>query len=340
MIIAISGRKNSGKSCLASYLEDKGYIKISFATEVKRLASELYNIAKEYFYDQAKKEHVFSSPVYWNKYKAIELANLIGEKDWNKLYTQDFELNTPREILQILGTDVLRKYDPDFHVKSLKKYIEADKNYVLDDVRFKNELTFLKSINAFCIFVIRPYYLKDYSNHRSEIDLNRSHFDHIIINDYNKKAFLNKFRKFMYNIDIMEVFNISTITDKVKACNYNLNEGLPYELKRICDKCLIPVIQDHCEFNHNAFLIDAFDKQIFSVTHMFEKLIKISEMIKIRGKYVIKVSSLKYNDVLEIKDFLKSKREIVQEKAKYTLLIKSPFIIEDMKLWDWVAKDS
>ena len=56
-----------------------------------------------------------------------------------------------REILQILGTDIIRNVSKNFHIAMLaRKMIESDADvFGLGDVRFDNELLFVSALNSF-----------------------------------------------------------------------------------------------------------------------------------------------------------------------------------------------
>ena len=81
MLIGFSGKKGSGKSYFANYLvNNKLFIKLSFASPLKEITKILFNLSDEDVKDPIKKE-------------------LINPK-FNA---------SPRELMQWLGTDIMRE---------------------------------------------------------------------------------------------------------------------------------------------------------------------------------------------------------------------------------------
>lgn len=92
-------------------------------------------------------------------------------------------------ILQYVGTELFRKKNPDFWIDMVRWQIEEEKPQIalFSDVRFKNELAYIKSNDGISIKVSRvnvngiPYVSNDRpANHLSEIDLDGEEFDFYI----------------------------------------------------------------------------------------------------------------------------------------------------------------
>lgn len=179
MIIGLIGKKQSGKSTIAKYLvENYDFIELSFAHYLKEACKILFN------WD----ENDYSTD---NKEKVDEL--------WGK---------SPREILQYMGTEILRdnmkniidtnikelNKSYSFHIKRLyqdiKKY--PNKNIVISDVRFPDELDFCNMMNGEIIKVERDTISNQYSNHKSETSLKDFKFDNIIKNNKSKEELYKK----------------------------------------------------------------------------------------------------------------------------------------------------
>jgi hypothetical protein len=153
-------------------------MKIAF---VGKAGSGKTTIAKEL---QAR--HAFRKFAFADKLK--EIATMLKGAPLNKFEFRD------RELLQKLGTEIGRNYDPDIWIKHIDKDIkdfiaECTKKYesipkedremfvnlpkiVIDDMRFLNEAAWAKN-NRFIIIRIngRGYNLKsELANHRSEIE--------------------------------------------------------------------------------------------------------------------------------------------------------------------------
>ena len=192
MIIAFSGRIGSGKSELAKICQNKGFEKLYFALPLKQLVANLIHV---------------------------------GIEDINPL--KNVKLNTVRQLLQFIGTDIIRKYNPNWHVNKIKTMIDKDKNYVFDDVRFPNELKLIKELGGDCWFIIRPI-IYNVSNHISEISLTWKDFDDkVIINDGNLEKFIYKWTVFFENYDkALKIRDKYTTSNTFKKILYDIFEPL------------------------------------------------------------------------------------------------------------------
>lgn len=80
------------------------------------------------------------------------LKNTIGISAFTQ---NDEEKKIIRPFLVTWGTHVRRKLDPDVWVKSVKKHLKDDVVTVICDVRFENELNWIKDIGGYTVFVNR-----------------------------------------------------------------------------------------------------------------------------------------------------------------------------------------
>ena len=118
------------------------------------------------------------------------------EKEMSKV-----QFKTVRQLLQFIGTDLIRKYNANWHVNRIRNLIEKDKNYVFDDVRFPNELNLIKELGGDCWFIIRPA-INNVSNHESETSLTWRDFGNkIIINDKSLTIFKFRWELFFESYD-------------------------------------------------------------------------------------------------------------------------------------------
>lgn len=218
MLISISGRKLTGKTTLANELVKKGFRKIAFADTLKDLLCEIYNWKQEHLIEPRYKEEILNPCVMWNEKTAKKLEKLI--KATKPVINDSTVLKTRRDAMQFIGTEVLRKYDTDFHTKEFEKGLNPKEDLVCDDVRMKNENDVIKNNGGISVGIIRPY-LNTFSNHFSETDLNRSMFEYLIINDTTKSKFMNKFYKFFNNIN-SHYFSRSDVVTILEAANYDI----------------------------------------------------------------------------------------------------------------------
>lgn len=138
MIIVFTGRHGVGKTTLADYIINahRSFIKLSFATPLKKCCEQLFNIPENYFLDSNKKDCILP----------------------------EFIDVTPRQLLQTFGTNVVRRHlvdefqqiCPEFSSMIqdmglltwiMKRKIEntIKNDIVIDDLRFINEAQMLRT---------------------------------------------------------------------------------------------------------------------------------------------------------------------------------------------------
>lgn len=224
MIIAFSGRIGSGKSELAKICQNKGFEKLYFALPLKQLVANLIHVGIEDInpLKNVEKKYKFTKKdyIYLSNETNIPFETIRDEM-------KNVKLNTVRQLLQFIGTDLIRKYNPNWHVNKIKTMIDKDKNYVFDDVRFPNELKLIKELGGDCWFIIRPI-INNVSNHISEISLTWKDFDDkVIINDGNLEKFIYKWTVFFENYDkALKIRDKYTTSNTFKKILYNIFEPL------------------------------------------------------------------------------------------------------------------
>lgn len=120
-IITFIGRAGSGKDYQCTLLEEQGFKKLAFADALRDIASKSLMIS-----DEELKEH----------YEWMKQNNCICVKTEKMTWWLNF-----RTFLERLGTNGIRKYDPDFWINCLLKIIEDNKydKICISDMRFINE---------------------------------------------------------------------------------------------------------------------------------------------------------------------------------------------------------
>ena len=197
-IIAFAGRKRSGKSMLAKGMREysSNIVIVTIADNLKFLCCKLLNRTYDELNQMKDDGTIFEAKVddYWVSTIKRELNisdNIIRKEIGGRIFTN------VREVLQIIGTDVIRKYSPDWHIDKTIERINSygdDKIIVVDDVRFPNEKRKIEEIGGDVYFIIRPNYW-DVSNHPSEIALKYTDFcnNRIIINEYSQEQMVTYF---------------------------------------------------------------------------------------------------------------------------------------------------
>lgn len=239
-IIGFGGRLGSGKTELANICEQYGYEKLYFALPLKQLCADLLDVT----IDELNVLKRNNTPI-----------DITVGKDWVNIIHEETHISfdnindviggkvihTVRELLQVIGTDVIRKYNFNWHVDRIKSMIEVGKKYVIDDVRFPNEKEMIEQMGGVCWYVIRPM-INNVSNHISETSLNWKQFENVIVNNkslkylkYNWEVFMSKghdyslnvrrelYNKIVGNYHVVE--NISNITQNGEQY-FNLKDAL------------------------------------------------------------------------------------------------------------------
>ena len=189
MIVAFGGRIGSGKSELAKICQEAGFEKLYFALPLKQLVADLIHVKLEEIngLKNVEKNYKFGKLDYIFLGKETHIPYETIEKEMSPI-----EFKTVRQLLQFIGTDLIRKYNVNWHVNKIKAMIDKNKNYVIDDVRFPNELNLIRELGGDAWFIIRPK-IDNVSNHESETALTWRDFGNkIIINDDGLNLF--KFR--------------------------------------------------------------------------------------------------------------------------------------------------
>lgn len=130
-VIGFSGKAGAGKDTAALYFINNGYVKFSFAGVLKRASMILFNLTEDHLSNEGK--------------------NIPLDK-WNG--------RSPRELLQWLGTDVMRnQFDKDFFIIHAKHEITEllmhNKGVVITDVRFENEAQLIHSMGGMIFNITR-----------------------------------------------------------------------------------------------------------------------------------------------------------------------------------------
>ena len=197
-IIAFAGRKRSGKGMLAKGMREysPNVVIIAVADSLKLLCCKLLKITYDELTQMKDDGTTFEAKVddYWVstiKHEVKISDNIIRNEIGGRVFTN------VREVLQIIGTDLIRKYSTDWHIDKTIERIKSygdDKIVVVEDVRFPNEKRRIEEIGGDVYFIIRPNYW-DVSNHPSEKALKYTDFNdnRIIINEYSKEQMIEYF---------------------------------------------------------------------------------------------------------------------------------------------------
>jgi len=180
MLIGLVGRKFSGKDTLGLYLIKKySFTRLAFADSLKNACKIIFGFSDSQINGDLKE----TIDPFWG--------------------------HTPREILQKVGTDLFRNklsdlcknISSDIWIKNIERQLESidTTNIVITDVRFPNEVDFIKKHGGITIKITRPNLIHNFE-HSSENQIDEMVCDYEIIND---STILNLYTKFE-ELSIME----------------------------------------------------------------------------------------------------------------------------------------
>lgn len=182
-IIGFAGRLRSGKSTLADICVKYGYKKLYFALPLKQMCATYLKTSIDEL--NTLKNNNTSIDITFNDNdvnffsKETEIPVEIVNKIINRKHVDNV-----RDLLQVIGTDLIRSYNMNWHIDRLKSMINPNESYVFDDVRFPNEKEMIEELGGNCWFIIRPNKIDNISHHISEESLTWKDFgDQVIIND-------------------------------------------------------------------------------------------------------------------------------------------------------------
>lgn len=196
MILSLSGKKKSGKDTIANFLvKDHGFTKLSLATPLKELLIKVFKLDEILLFDENKKDQELEEYITID-YSHLDKIREIITEEWgfpidyqSRESMEEFygtEIKTPRKLMQLIGTDMIRNSvrDDIFIILLLEKIKKSQKPIVIADARLKNERETLLNIGAILGLVKRNLTEKNEDEHLSENDLGEEdEYDLIIENN-------------------------------------------------------------------------------------------------------------------------------------------------------------
>ena len=185
MLIGVVGFIGSGKGAVGDLLEQKGFVKDSFAKPLKDACSAIFGWPRELLEGDTEVSRKWREE---------------HDSFWSEKFGYTF---TPRLALQLMGTEAGRNvFHQDIWVVSLLNRAKG-KNVVVTDVRFKNEIDYIQQNGGIIVRVKRgeepEWYklaedaaaglssaimeIKDKGIHQSEWDWIGSDFNYTIENE-------------------------------------------------------------------------------------------------------------------------------------------------------------
>lgn len=173
IIIGLVGLKQCGKSTAFRFIkelapEGVAVHEVKFAGLLKEACAKAAKLDIDYFEDVTLKEAELKLPIKFDTEARNTILRIFGLEPTEDRILMSF--HTPRKMLQIVGTEVLRTIDPNIHVRKTLETMPKEGIIVVTDLRFINEFNSLADEDGF-----HPYYIENHkvesratSNHASE----------------------------------------------------------------------------------------------------------------------------------------------------------------------------
>lgn len=162
MIVAITGKKHSGKNTVADMLSEAlGWPVVSFAHKLKKMTCALTGCTMEQLEDYAFKESTLVPTYLWP-------------------FCNSDTPPTYRSFLQGMGTDIMRTIYPNIWIEATLN--EAPDDVIVSDCRFPNEQGYVESYNGIVVKVLRCG-ISSNDSHASEVEMESIVPDVTIVND-------------------------------------------------------------------------------------------------------------------------------------------------------------
>lgn len=149
-VVGLVGLRGSGKDTAAVVLLEQGWRRLAFADALYLEAAEAFGVTVEFLQNRDTKETPLpelsllrcKDETYVGAFLGYETERLAAEGADVPQLTMLMQSRSPREILQVWGTEYRRKlYDDNYWRDQVEQVIRAnpDTNFVVTDVRFPDE---------------------------------------------------------------------------------------------------------------------------------------------------------------------------------------------------------
>lgn len=211
MILGLSGKALSGKDTTADYLIDKHgwYGKTALAENLKRACMRIFGLSENQVFSQSGKSSKLTPPIKITYSDVYDIISWMRKTHSVSIYDKtvaDLDnkfvgrvLKTPRDILQFVGTDIMRYFVPDYHVEVIFRSIPTEKNFIITDIRFPNEAKVVLDNGGYLVRIKRDFSLRSENgvkidtNHLSETALDSwSEWSYVLNNNTNSLDTLYK----------------------------------------------------------------------------------------------------------------------------------------------------
>lgn len=160
MLIGLLGAKGCGKDTVAKHLISQyGFYRIGFADALYQEVSDAFGVTPEFLGNRDTKESPLRELALANCKETGFVSAFCKEKGLNSQDPVDLaEFRSPREILQLWGTEFRRADNDNYWLDIVENILTSnpDNNFVITDVRFPNEATWVAHNNGVLGRILRP----------------------------------------------------------------------------------------------------------------------------------------------------------------------------------------
>lgn len=184
IVIGLAGRARAGKNTVAEILKsiDSGFCQCAFADALRDEVIDAFKVSSDVFNNDDLKERKDPALaiIRCGDIEFIDRMTALG----HNLITP----RTPREIMQLWGTEYRRNQVDDYWIDKLSLFIHerikfGTRKFVVTDVRFEDEAQFVKRMSGDLWLIQRDVADSKPARHRSEQINSISSIDKTIINN-------------------------------------------------------------------------------------------------------------------------------------------------------------
>lgn len=173
--IGFTGKKGCGKDLAAHFLRDfePGIFATAFADPLREVCKAVFGVQDIEMHDRELKEQVLGR----------------------------YPHESPRQIMQKVGTDCIRNIYPDAWLEAWKRRVAPHALTVTTDCRFLNEAATIRELGGVVVRIIRPSLTQvgETAQHASEMEMDLIQPDYVVVNNDNLED---------YRAEIWRVFNL------------------------------------------------------------------------------------------------------------------------------------
>ena len=170
--MGVTGKKRHGKDEVARwFVENRGFHRAALADELKQMVLDLDPLVV------VPDSRTVGTDLHASEvYRLSVLVERFGMEAAK-------EVPEVRRLLQVFGTEVMRRRDPDFWIRMMRRRIEASRfPIIVPDIRYDNEADLIHDYGGTVVKVVRPG-MQDVDTHASEAGISPSKVDWSVTND-------------------------------------------------------------------------------------------------------------------------------------------------------------